>query len=140
MLKPIVLSLMLFSVSCSNNQLKNEPKETHPHATAANQAKLELNNGEKWKLDEPTRENMKKIKAYISQTSHANGVLTAEELQKYTDKLIKECRMSGPDHDALHVWLGTFLQHVQALKNNRDAETASHALNEDVKTFDAYFE
>lgn len=48
--------------------------------------------------------------------------------------------MKGADHDALHVWLGPFLQHVQALKNNQDAESASHALNEDVKAFDAHFE
>ena len=48
--------------------------------------------------------------------------------------------MTGPDHDALHAWLGPFLQHVQALKNNRDAESASHAINEDVKAFDAHFE
>ena len=140
MLRSILVSLMLFIASCSNNQLKSETKETQPLVAETNQAKLQLNNGEKWKLDEATRQNMKEIKAYISQASHANGVLSGEELQKYADKLIKECHMSGPDHDALHVWLGSFLQHVQALKNNRDAESASHALHEDVKEFDTYFE
>ena len=140
MVKPILVSLMLFTVSCSNNQLKSETEETQPHVRETSQAKLELNNGEKWKLDEATRQNMKEIKAYISQASHANGVLSGEELQKYADKLIKECRMSGPDHDALHVWLGSFLQNLRALKNNRDAESASHALHEDVKEFDTYFE
>ena len=140
MLKPFLVSLMLFTVSCTDNQVKSETKETQPHVTETNQAKLELNNGEKWKLDEATRQNMIEIKTYISQASHANGVLSGEELQKYADKLIKECRMSGPDHDALHVWLGSFLQHVQALKNNRDAESASHALHEDVKEFDTNFE
>lgn len=139
MLKPILVSLMLFTASCSNNQVKSETKEPQ-HVTKTEQAKLQLNNGAKWKLDEATRQNMKEIKAYISQSSHANGVLSGEELQKYADKLIKECRMSGPDHDALHIWLGSFLQHVQALKNNVDAETASHSLNEDVKEFDTYFE
>ena len=48
--------------------------------------------------------------------------------------------MSGPGHDALHVWLNTFLQHSQAIKDNRNVEEASHALNEDVKQFDSYFE
>jgi hypothetical protein len=67
-------------------------------------------------------------------------VLSGAELQKHADKLIKECRMTGPDHDALHAWLGPFLQHVQALKTNRDTESASHALNEDMKVFDTYFE
>ena len=139
MLKPILVSLMLFTASCSNNQSRSETQEAQPHNTETKNAKLQLNNGQKWKLDEATRKNMKEIKTYLSQASHA-GVLSAEELQKYSDKLIKECRMSGPGHDALHVWLGTFLQNVQALKDNRDAESASHALNENVKEFDSYFE
>jgi hypothetical protein len=140
MLKPILMSLILFSASCANHQPKSETKETQSHVIESTQAKLQLNNGEKWKLDESTRQNMKEIKAYISQASHSTPVLTGNELQKYADKLVKECRMSGPDHDALHLWLGTFLQHVEALKNNSGAESASHALNEDVKEFDTYFE
>ena len=140
MLKTILVSLMLFTASCLNSESKSETKETQPQVIETNQAKLQLNNGEKWKLDEATRQNMKEIKVYISQASHTKGVLTGEQLQKYADKLIKECRMSGPDHDALHVWLGTFLQHVQALKDNIGAESASHALIEDVKEFDTYFE
>ena len=139
MLKLILISL-LFTASCSNSELKSETKEMPPSVTTTNEAKLQLNNGKMWRLDEATRQNMKEIKAYISQASHANGVLSGEKLQKYADKLIKECRMSGPEHDALHVWLNPFLQHIQALKNNRDAESASHALHEDVKEFDTYFE
>lgn len=140
MLKLITASLLLFTVSCSNNQPKSETPETEPHAIETNQTKLELNNGQKWKLDDATRRNVNEIKTYIAQATHANGELSGEELQRKADKLIKECRMSGPDHDAIHVWLGPFLQHVQALKTNRDAESASHALNEDIKTFDTYFE
>ena len=139
MLKSIIVALIFFTASCSNNQSPNETSEAQSTVPETNQAPLQLNNGEKWKLDEATRKNMKAIKAYISQASHDN-VLSGEELQKYTDKLIRECRMSGSDHNALHVWLGSFLQNVQALKSNRNAESASHALNEDVKEFDNFFE
>ena len=140
MFKPILIALLLITASCSNNQSKGETEETQTHVTETNQTQLQLNNGQKWKLDEATRQNMKEIKAHISQASHASGGLSGDELEKHTDKLIKECRMTGPDHDALHAWLGTFLQHVQALKTNRDAESASHAVNDDVKIFDTYFE
>ena len=140
MLKPILIALLFFPASCSNNPAKSDTKETQPHATETNQTQLQLNNGQKWKLDEATRQNMKEMKGYISQASHSSGVLSGDELQKHADKLIKECRMSGPDHDALHAWLVPFLQHVQALKSNRDAESATHAVNEDVKAFDIYFE
>jgi len=140
MFKSILIVLLLITASCSNNQSKSDAKETQLHVTETNQTQLQLNNGQKWKLDEATRQNMKEIKAHISQASHASGGLSGDELEKHADKLIKECRMTGPDHDALHAWLGTFLQHVQALKTNRDAESASHAVNEDVKIFDTYFE
>ena len=140
MLKSILVSLIFFAVSCSNNQAKTETQETPPHATETNQAKLQLNNGKKWQLDDATRQNMKQIKTYVTQTPHANGEPSGEKLQQYADQLIKDCRMSGPDHDALHVWLGTFLQHVQALKDNRGTESASHAVTNDVNEFDTYFE
>lgn len=140
MLKPIIAVMMLFIASCSDNQPKSETKETEPHATTTRQVKLELNNGQKWKLDAATRENMNKLKAYISQSTHVNGEPSGVELQRQADNLIKECRMTGPSHDALHAWLAPFLQHVQAIKNNQGVEVASHALHEDVKTFDAYFE
>ena len=71
MFKPILIALLLTTASCSNNQSKSETKETQPHVTETNQTQLQLNNGQKWKLDEATRQNMKEIKAYISQASHA---------------------------------------------------------------------
>ncbi|RYZ53441.1 MAG: hypothetical protein EOO14_15510 [Chitinophagaceae bacterium] len=141
MFKSILPLLMLFMAGCANDQSKSETNATERHATVTAQpAILQLNNGQKWKLDAATRQHMKEIKTHISQASHASGVLSGEELQRHADKLIKDCRMTGPDHDALHLWLGPFLQHVQALKDNRDAESASHALNDDVKAFDTYFE
>jgi hypothetical protein len=140
MLKPILVTMMIFMASCSDNQPKSETIEKPSHETTTKQVSLQLNNGQKWKLDAATRKKMNDIKTYISQASHSNEVLNGDELQKHADILIKECRMSGPDHDALHAWLTPFLQHVQAVKNNRDAESATHAVNEDVKTFDTYFE
>ena len=141
MFKPILPLLMLFMAGCANDQSKSESSVIDRHATERSQpATLQLNNGQKWKLDAATRQHMKEIKTHITQASHAGGVLSGEELQKHADNLIKDCRMTGPDHDALHRWLGPFLQHVQALKDNRDAESASHALNDDVKVFDTYFE
>ena len=139
MLKPILIALMFFTFSCSNNQPESETKEIQPPVTEMNQSKLQLNNGEKWKLDEATRQNMEEIKAYISQATHTQ-LLNADKLQKDADNLIKESRMSGPGNDALQIWLGSFSQHLQAIKNNRDAESASHALTEDVKVFYSYFE
>lgn len=141
MFKPILMLLLLFIISCADKPPKGDTNETGAHATIhTKDTTLQLNNGEKWKLDEATRQNMNEIKAYISQATHANGELSGQELQKKADKLVKECRMKGADHDALHVWLGPFLQHVQAIKENRDAESASHALRDDVKEFDVYFE
>ena len=112
MFKPILLALMLITAGCSNNKSESKIKEMQPQVTETNQTQLQLNNGQKWQLDEATRQNMKEMKAYISQATHATGGLSGDVLQK----------------------------HVQALKNNSNAESASHAVNEDVKAFDTYFE
>ncbi|NTS39820.1 hypothetical protein HRG84_02795 [Flavisolibacter sp. BT320] len=141
MLKTILPLLVLLLAGCANDPATSEHSTAgHPATVSAQPATLQLNNGQKWKLDAATRQHMSEIKAHITQASHAGGVLSGKELQKHADNLIKDCRMKGPDHDALHRWLAPFLEHVQALRENRDAEAASHALNDDVKTFDTYFE
>ena len=104
MLKPILIALMFFTFSCSNNQPESEKKETQPPVTEMNPSKLQLNNGEKWKMDEATRQNMEEIKTYISQATHTK-LLNVDKLQKDADNLIKERRMSGPGLDALPGWL-----------------------------------
>lgn len=83
MYKILLIATLLFIAGCANNQSKTETQATDPHPTVnTQQANLQLNNGQKWKLDDATRQNMNDIKAYIAQATHANGELSGQELQK----------------------------------------------------------
>jgi len=48
-----------------------------------------------------------------------NGI--ANSLQQQTQQLIAECKMTGKDHEVLHVWLEDFLTSIKQLKSS-DAE------------------
>ena len=82
----------------------------HEHEAAA---ELSLNNGAKWKADSSTNENVKELYNVISD---ANPVMledyqkTGRAIQTVINKMIRECRMQGADHDALHHWLEPLME------------------------------
>jgi hypothetical protein len=106
---------------------------------------LRLNDGKKWKLDEPTRTNInatKQIFKQSSENSQQDYAILAADLQDNANNLVSECKMSGKDHDMLHIWLDNYLSTLKELKAP-DAETQKTAFNrigEQLKSFDQYFE
>ncbi|HWJ03415.1 MAG TPA: hypothetical protein VNU93_07010 [Verrucomicrobiae bacterium] len=107
--------------------------------------KLTLDNGQKWKLDEPTRKNIGELKVIVDKAaaqSSPNYHQVATDLQASTDKLIGECRMSGPDHDALHLWLEDYLPALKELHSNNKPiqKTAFRTVQTQVQQFGEYFE
>lgn len=100
---------------------------------------LQLNNGAKWKLDAPTRQNIAEIRPLLAGGAEGKDLQQAgTALQEKTDQLISECRMAGPDHDALHLWLKDYLADLKVLKDG-DRE-AYVLLQKDLEVFDQHFE
>lgn len=148
-------ALVLFLSYCTGDNHKADQAHKHGGGTTTSgpdnaayvtkESKLTLNNGQKWKLDEPTRKNMGEIKSIVDKAvaqpvPDYNAV--AADLQASTDKLIGECRMSGPDHDALHLWLEDYLPALKELHatNKPMQKTAFHTIHSQVTQFDKYFE
>ncbi|HNR06123.1 MAG TPA: hypothetical protein PKM27_02335 [Saprospiraceae bacterium] len=110
---------------------------------------LSLNQGAKWKSDVPTLENVKNLQSIVERAVNMQGptqesyLKTAAELQAGLDKMIRECRMKGPDHDALHLWLEPLIQQVSAFKESKTTEEASANLDliqKQIHLFADYFE
>ncbi|HJS54134.1 MAG TPA: hypothetical protein VJ765_06300 [Chitinophagaceae bacterium] len=124
--------------------------KTHQHETISPKtgqkaaATLTLNEGRKWKLDEPTRENMKLIRQTFdeTQTQMADYSALAADLQTKSNKLVSECRMSGKDHDMLHIWLTEYLSALKELTSSEAVtqESAYHKIETQLTAFDQYFE
>ncbi len=87
----------------------------HEHEAAAG---LNLNNGAKWKADSSTNKNVSNLYNVIAD---ANPVMledyrkTGKSIQAVINKMISECRMQGPDHDALHQWLEPLMEENKKL-------------------------
>ncbi|HYK56544.1 MAG TPA: hypothetical protein VEV15_08680, partial [Flavisolibacter sp.] len=124
--------------ACNNaeSNKKEEATTFEDHASPHEEARatLILNNGAKWKSDESTNSNVAQLKAVTSRfhenknKSLADYITAGNELQTGVDKMIKECRMQGADHDALHLWLEPLMKNVAALKKAASEQEASQAL------------
>ena len=108
-----------FLLACNlaeNKETKSQTEqatETDTHHEHETSAKLSLNNGAKWKADSSTNNNVKDLYNVIAD---ANPVMledyqkTGKLIQTGINKMINECRMQGPDHDALHHWLEPLME------------------------------
>jgi hypothetical protein len=107
---------------------------------------LVLNNGAKWKADSSTRSNVALLQGIVSRPSNEtleNYRQTAGELQDGLNKMVRECKMRGPDHDALHRWLEPLMEKTKELKNQSVAENAGASLRgieKQLSLFPIYFE
>jgi hypothetical protein len=132
----------------TNKQDAVIPAETS-HQYDENKSTLKLNNGAKWKADEGTNKNVAELNLIADRFTEGKNksvtdyVAFANELQNSLDKTIKECRMQGPDHEALHQWLQPLLEHVNRLKTVKTESEASKIfaeINDEVSVYHQYFE
>jgi hypothetical protein len=142
--KIIMVFAVAFLASCTNRKEATQASnpETHTsHAVEDDAAELHLNNGRKWQLDDSTRENIALLDGLLE------GPLTGKDpkqlgidLQQRTNELVSECRMEGPDHDALHVWLEDYIKDLKHFREAEpDGEAAYALLREDMNKFHVYF-
>lgn len=145
----ILIIISLFFISCSGNvpQLDDASQNKHEqHDTTVTKGAttLNLNNGAKWKTDEATQRNVAAMVSIINDSSNAgkeNKTQLVKHLQTTINTLTQQCKMKGPEHDALHVWLTLVLHDLKELKENDDDYQKSYtALKKDVESFFAFFE
>ena len=128
----------------SGEKGKTDLAQGHGHSPAA--LSIELNDGKKWKSDSATQENIKLLQ--VASTRFADHELAEYKamgvtLQEGLDKMIKECRMKGEDHEALHQWLDPFAKSVAELKNATEVNRARKVFGEihqSLKSYPDYFE
>ena len=145
----ILISLSLFVMACSGNVSQGEAtdsgeKDKHEANTSVVHNSLQLNNGSRWKADAATRNNVAAIVNVINDSSNmgqSNRAQLTKQLQIRIDTLVQQCRMQGPDHDALHVWLQQVLHDLQNVKTEEhEYQKAYGALKKDVESFYVFFE
>ena len=152
-MKKLLMLLCLSSLlACTNTENKKEPvvlSAEEPHATEEKASTLTLNNGAKWKSDDNTNRNSNELQAIANRLTEkkvegiADYTSIATDLQTGLDKMIKECRMQGADHEALHKWLEPLLENVRYMKEAKEEKSASEfygKINERLQIYHQYFE
>ncbi len=125
------LALILFLVSCGGNAHKGE---------------IELNNGEKWKINAemmpPLEASEKLVSTFIANDEKDYQTL-AEKLKENNKLLISSCTMKGKSHDELHKWLHPYIGLLEELANAKDESQASQVvleIEQSFVTFNQYFQ
>lgn len=152
-MKKILVSLMAAAFLLACNQGSDHAGDEHSkpleekHPDHENKsARFVLNNGAKWKADSPTKINvalLQDIASKSEQESLEDYHQTAGQLQEGLNKMVKECKMKGPDHDALHKWLEPLVEDTKALTKQTTAENAVvslKAIEQQLSLFPQYFE
>ena len=118
-------SIILFACNQGSNKTESDEHATH-EATTPNDTALSLNNGAKWKADSVTNHNVVNLKNIADMfriepfPSLTNYQVLGGDLNTGLNKMIKECKMSGPDHDMLHKWLEPVITETNQLKSVTD--------------------
>ncbi len=130
--------------------------ETDPAAQSGHEAdheshdsglQLTLNDGEKWPVDQPTRESATRLASLVAGTETIQSVEDAralgDALDAELDILVRGCKMTGPAHDQLHVFLVALFPQVEALQKEtgvEDLQMARTEVGELLAAYETHFE
>lgn len=126
---PLLLLPFLFSFSACGG-----------HAAHGDE-QLELNNGEKWKVNEEMKPYVEAgrvlLNSYLAEGG-TDGKKLATDLQEQNSKLIKSCTMDGKSHDELHKWLHPHLELVKELSKAETADEVTQVTDKLKASYDLY--
>ena len=97
----------------------------------------------KWKADLTTKMNvglMLKVmteRRYLDVSERKN---LSSALSSRIDVLVKECRMQGPDHEALHKWLENVIDKMKHLEKGTGYKKSVEELRGQIESFYFLFE
>lgn len=142
-------SLLLYSCGNSTNEKSNnqtEVAEQNNHHHDDESEAIELNNGEKWKVDANMITHIRTMENDINHFANVEQKdfkSLAEKLQANIDLLTSNCTMTGQAHDELHKWLLPYMDLVDELSVAEDkieAEKQFQEIQSSFKTFNHYFQ
>jgi hypothetical protein len=129
-----------------NQKSKPKPLLTKNISTTLKVQTIELNNGEKWKVDANMIthiRNMENDVISFAKVEQKDYKSLAEKLQSNIDLLTSNCTMKGKAHDELHKWLLPYIDLVKELseaKDETEAEKQFQNIQTSFTTFNQYFQ
>ena len=154
-IKIILTGWMIVSfMACTNDNKTGltsvaQTDTAHPKAEEDPSVGLSLNKGEKWQTDESTWVHSANLNALVAAfhknepADIASYQVLGSAMQEELGGLVKDCKMKGEDHDALHSWLEPVMKDVNDLIKAGTVDEGKNiveTLTTDVEKFNQYFE
>jgi len=106
---------------------------------------IQLNNGNKWLADIKTTKGVNTMLKLISESKTEtleDYAILANKLNDRKNILIKECTMTGPSHDNLHIFLHPLIEKMDALLKTKtvgEGEETLKSITDNLKAYKSYF-
>ncbi len=143
-MKKLLILLAMAAMACNNQVKTDQQTDSHENHDTKKEEALSLNNDKKWNADEATLNNVNAMMVVINDSSYAATSSRSSfinQMQNRIDTLVSQCRMQGPDHDALHLWLNKVTKNMKEIKEEDDEyEKEKEKLKNNIESFYTYFE
>lgn len=154
MKKIAILLLILGYTSCKQSvkkEVKTESITTNEIVVDKNHntnqiPKIELNNGEKWKINSETTTGIQAMIALLEEKEYATADAYKQlgySLTKEKNTIIEKCNIQGPPHDNLHVFLHPLFENIDLLDNVKtkiQEESITASIKKQLLKYSDFFE
>lgn len=162
-MKKTLLSIAMMAfilTSCNNNKkeapaaeqitqedtevVSHENHDSHDASSVLNNNwmnEIQLDNGSKWLANIETTDGVNDMLKLISEAkteSIEDYLSLADKLNTRKNTLVKECTMTGPSHDNLHVFLHPLIEKIDVLLETKTTEEGAKVLKSITDNLNAY--
>lgn len=95
-------------------------EDAHSHGAAAGEAKLVLNQGQKWPTDAPLRQGMESIRAAVEQGMKDEPL--AKKVESEVAGIVQNCKLEPEADEQLHIVIAELMAAAEAKDNARLAK------------------
>jgi hypothetical protein len=140
-----VISVFLLAGCRQSAEKASEPIEVIQEHTHEGNESIKLNQGEKWKVDEPMMVHIRNMESAVKALGNPDLLecqKLSAELQQHLELLTSNCTMKGQAHDELHKWLLPFLDLTNSFEkasSEEDALAYFNDIKESFNQFNIYF-
>jgi len=139
-----IVSILFYSLFlCSISACNKTPHTDAEHHQSAATAGIQLNNGQKWKVNDEMKPNIESGRAFLIDYEQSKSISfndLAVQLSEANTSLISSCTMSGASHDELHKWLHPHMELTAQLKEAQSEDEAAVIIEKLIHSFDKYGE
>ena len=136
-------------IGCNSGKNKSQTENHKEHIQTKTSTALALKNGEKWSADSATNKNVTDLQIITDnfKTTGSPSITdyktVGSQLNAGIQKMITDCQMTGPEHEALHHWLEPVLNETNQLQNAADTFEAGRlfdSLKNHINSYYNFFE